>query len=123
MVLAASPKADGFAGDTSIRGVFTVSRQVRGLAWNIFALAQFIALLAPGPLLRVVADVSFLARFRAPSLAPKYADAWDPGRAKTRHWIWIHPQWGDTFSPTEVAQRAGDRLGFLGVAKPIRRDE
>ena len=51
------------------------------------------------------------------------AKARDPVRATARHWNWVpFPGGPPSLSPPMVVQRGEDKLGFLGVANPLRRD-
>ena len=110
--------------DASIRGV---SYCVLASAWSRLAYFPPYPGSSPswrqGPLLRIPPDVSFLECFRPPSLAPEDSDARPRWRAKTRRMSWI-PRPGGPPSPHPwLCTEDGDRLWFLWVAEPLRRDE
>ena len=118
-------KAGGFMDDASIRFVFycVLASAWSWLAWS-FPIPRFFSLLAPGPPFALPPVVSLVACFRDPSLAPEDAVARDPRRVSTRHWSWIpRPGGPPSLSPALVAHRGGDRIGPIGVSKPLRLDE
>ena len=124
MILADPPGPDGVADDASIRCVFTVSREVRGLDRHILSVAQFVSLLAPGPLFARPSCCSPGWLVSGIQLSrPKFLPLGTPGAQKPVtadgcRALGIHPlsiQW--------LRRGGGDELGSLGVASPIRRDE